>query len=209
MHVRYVTLFFCVPLGSWDPVHAHLAALFVVPAARLPRLRRFEGSGELRSQGAVVHSPHSSLVQLLSLCSYFHPGVIDPSHRAPLPLPAGKVPAGARGTMWASFDGKDRVQLGPGDAVVIRMSRWPLPVRAVEDVSYIRSALFPLRRGHLSLFDRCKSPTFPAFRPFICQAVCESDATSDWLRGAREGLNWNLRKVQGGGEAEADKIRIM
>ena len=76
------------------------------------------------------------------------------------------VPTDARGTMWASFDGKDRLQLAAGDAVLIRMSRWPVP------------------------------------------AVCQADATADWLLGAREGLNWNLRKVQGERDADLATLRL-
>lgn len=30
--------------------------------------------------------------------------------------------------MSASFDGRDRIVLHPGDAVLVRMSRWPLPM---------------------------------------------------------------------------------
>jgi NAD+ kinase len=43
-----------------------------------------------------------------------------------------QVPANARGHVWASFDGKDRTQLGPGDAVVMRLSKWPVPSVAAE-----------------------------------------------------------------------------
>lgn len=43
-----------------------------------------------------------------------------------------QVPADARGHVWASFDGKDRTELGPGDAVVIRLSKWPVPSVAAE-----------------------------------------------------------------------------
>ena len=38
-----------------------------------------------------------------------------------------RVPQGIRSQVWASFDGKDRTELRPGDAVVIRLSKWPLP----------------------------------------------------------------------------------
>eukprot|EP00899_Mesostigma_viride_P014596 jgi/Mesvir1/23137/Mv10529-RA.3 len=38
-----------------------------------------------------------------------------------------QVPAHARGTAWVSFDGKNRQQLGGGDAVLVRMSVWPMP----------------------------------------------------------------------------------
>lgn len=33
----------------------------------------------------------------------------------------------ARAQMYCSFDGKDRQELRPGDALVVRLSRWPVP----------------------------------------------------------------------------------
>jgi NAD+ kinase len=38
-----------------------------------------------------------------------------------------RVPLGVRSQVWASFDGKERTELTPGDAVLIRLSKWPLP----------------------------------------------------------------------------------
>ncbi|XP_042479807.1 putative NAD kinase 3 [Macadamia integrifolia] len=38
-----------------------------------------------------------------------------------------QVPFNSRGLTWASFDGKDRKQLGPGDALVCSMAPWPVP----------------------------------------------------------------------------------
>jgi hypothetical protein len=38
-----------------------------------------------------------------------------------------QVPFNSRGQAWASFDGKDRIQLGPGDALICSVSPWPLP----------------------------------------------------------------------------------
>eukprot|EP00878_Enallax_costatus_P015779 GHUV01016535.1.p1 GENE.GHUV01016535.1~~GHUV01016535.1.p1 ORF type:complete len:178 (+),score=34.64 GHUV01016535.1:1134-1667(+) len=43
-----------------------------------------------------------------------------------------QVPVDSRGHVWASFDGKDRTELVPGDAVVIRLSKWPVPSVAAE-----------------------------------------------------------------------------
>lgn len=43
-----------------------------------------------------------------------------------------QVPVNSRGHVWASFDGKDRTELAPGDAVVVRLSRWPVPSVAAE-----------------------------------------------------------------------------
>ncbi|XP_043692476.1 putative NAD kinase 3 [Telopea speciosissima] len=38
-----------------------------------------------------------------------------------------QVPFNSRGHTWASFDGKDRKQLAPGDALVCSMAPWPVP----------------------------------------------------------------------------------
>ncbi|KAL7612141.1 hypothetical protein Lser_V15G05677 [Lactuca serriola] len=38
-----------------------------------------------------------------------------------------QVPLNSRGHAWASFDGKDRKQLAPGDALVCSMAAWPVP----------------------------------------------------------------------------------
>lgn len=38
-----------------------------------------------------------------------------------------QVPYNSRGQAWASFDGKDRQQLQPGDALLCSMSQWPVP----------------------------------------------------------------------------------
>ncbi|KXZ45245.1 hypothetical protein GPECTOR_56g341 [Gonium pectorale] len=67
-----------------------------------------------------------------------------------------QVPANSRAQMWCSFDGKDRQALRPGDAVIIRMSAWPVPT------------------------------------------VCSRDASRDWFSSVREGLHWNLRRLQAG-----------
>ncbi|VFQ77866.1 unnamed protein product [Cuscuta campestris] len=37
------------------------------------------------------------------------------------------VPFNSRGHAWASFDGKDRKQLAPGDALICSMAPWPVP----------------------------------------------------------------------------------
>lgn len=38
-----------------------------------------------------------------------------------------RVPATARASVWASFDGKDRQELEKGDRIVVRMSDYPMP----------------------------------------------------------------------------------
>nr|XP_043609641.1 NAD(H) kinase 1 [Erigeron canadensis] len=44
-----------------------------------------------------------------------------------------QVPFNSRGHAWASFDGKDRKELGPGDALVCSMSKWPVPTACQGD----------------------------------------------------------------------------
>ncbi|KAI3511383.1 hypothetical protein L1887_18536 [Cichorium endivia] len=44
-----------------------------------------------------------------------------------------QVPFNSRGHAWASFDGKDRKQLAPGDALVCSMSTWPVPTACQGD----------------------------------------------------------------------------
>ncbi|XP_076895582.1 NAD(H) kinase 1-like isoform X2 [Bidens hawaiensis] len=44
-----------------------------------------------------------------------------------------QVPFNSRGHAWASFDGKDRKQLAPGDALLCSMSVWPVPTACSED----------------------------------------------------------------------------
>ncbi|XP_042482306.1 probable NAD kinase 1 isoform X2 [Macadamia integrifolia] len=43
------------------------------------------------------------------------------------------VPSNSRGHTWASFDGKGRKQLAPGDALVCSMAPWPVPTACQED----------------------------------------------------------------------------
>ncbi|KAM7523433.1 hypothetical protein LguiA_013335 [Lonicera macranthoides] len=44
-----------------------------------------------------------------------------------------QVPFNSRGHAWASFDGKDRKQLAPGDALVCSMAPWPVPTACQSD----------------------------------------------------------------------------
>ncbi|KAJ4971183.1 hypothetical protein NE237_004282 [Protea cynaroides] len=44
-----------------------------------------------------------------------------------------QVPLNSRGLTWASFDGKDRIQLEPGDALVCSMAPWPVPTACQVD----------------------------------------------------------------------------
>ncbi|PNT73621.1 hypothetical protein BRADI_2g61240v3 [Brachypodium distachyon] len=44
-----------------------------------------------------------------------------------------QVPYNSRGHAWASFDGKDRKQLAPGDALICSISPWPVPTACLVD----------------------------------------------------------------------------
>ncbi|XP_031495053.1 putative NAD kinase 3 isoform X1 [Nymphaea colorata] len=44
-----------------------------------------------------------------------------------------QVPYNSRGSAWASFDGKDRRQLGAGDALICSMAQWPVPTACQVD----------------------------------------------------------------------------
>ncbi|KAK3235279.1 hypothetical protein CYMTET_54509 [Cymbomonas tetramitiformis] len=46
-----------------------------------------------------------------------------------------QVPMTSRSSVWASFDGKDRVELRAGDAVVIRVSQWPVPTVCAQNTT--------------------------------------------------------------------------
>lgn len=44
-----------------------------------------------------------------------------------------QVPFNSRSHAWASFDGKDRKRLAPGDALVCSMAPWPVPTACQSD----------------------------------------------------------------------------
>ncbi|KAJ4772626.1 NAD kinase [Rhynchospora pubera] len=52
-----------------------------------------------------------------------------------------QVPYNSRGQAWASFDGKDRKQLAPGDALICSMAPWPVPTACLVDstTDFLRS----------------------------------------------------------------------
>nr|CAB3461616.1 unnamed protein product [Digitaria exilis] len=52
-----------------------------------------------------------------------------------------QVPFNSRGQAWASFDGKGRIQLGPGDALICSISPWPVPTACLVDstTDFLRS----------------------------------------------------------------------
>ncbi|KAJ8449450.1 hypothetical protein Cgig2_002247 [Carnegiea gigantea] len=44
-----------------------------------------------------------------------------------------QIPINSRGSAWASFDGKDRKQLAPGDALICSIAPWPVPTACQVD----------------------------------------------------------------------------
>ncbi|RLN00980.1 hypothetical protein C2845_PM06G23100 [Panicum miliaceum] len=52
-----------------------------------------------------------------------------------------QVPCNSRGQAWASFDGKGRIQLGPGDVLICSISPWPVPTVCLVDstTDFLRS----------------------------------------------------------------------
>ncbi|KAH9313991.1 hypothetical protein KI387_022618, partial [Taxus chinensis] len=47
-----------------------------------------------------------------------------------------QVPFNSRGKAWASFDGKDRKELKPGDALICNMAPWPVPTACEVDSTH-------------------------------------------------------------------------
>ncbi|GLJ13752.1 hypothetical protein SUGI_0219500 [Cryptomeria japonica] len=47
-----------------------------------------------------------------------------------------QVPFNSRGKAWASFDGKDRKELKPGDALICSMAPWPVPTACEDDSTH-------------------------------------------------------------------------
>ncbi|PNH12911.1 NAD(H) kinase 1 [Tetrabaena socialis] len=107
----------------------------------------------LAAGGSMVH-PQVPGILFTPICPHslsFRP-LIFPDHVSL----CVQVPANSRAQLWCSFDGKDRQALNAGDAVMIRMSAWPVPT------------------------------------------ICSENASMDWFSGVREGLHWNMRRLQAG-----------
>lgn len=78
----------------------------------------------LAAGGSLCH-PDNPVVLLTAICAHtlsFRPIILPDT----IVLRAG-VPYDARTSSWASFDGKERVELRPGDYVTISASRFPFP----------------------------------------------------------------------------------
>lgn len=74
--------------------------------------------------GSIVH-PSVPAILFTPICPHslsFRPVLLPDSAELEL-----KVPEGARGTAWVSFDGKEREELHQGDSIMVRMSEYPMP----------------------------------------------------------------------------------
>ena len=74
--------------------------------------------------GSIVH-PSVPAILFTPICPHslsFRPVLLPDSAELEL-----RVPETARGTAWASFDGKNRVELSQGDSIMVRMSDYPVP----------------------------------------------------------------------------------
>jgi NAD+ kinase len=89
----------------------------------------------LAAGGSLCH-PENPVILVTAICAHtlsFRPIILPDT----MVLRIG-VPYDARGTSWASFDGRERVELNPGDYVTISASRYPFanvmpPGRRSED----------------------------------------------------------------------------
>ncbi|OAL05196.1 ATP-NAD kinase [Phaeosphaeriaceae sp. SRC1lsM3a] len=78
----------------------------------------------LAAGGSLCH-PDNPVILVTAICAHtlsFRPIILPDT----IVLRAG-VPYDARTSSWASFDGKERVELNPGDYVTISASRFPFP----------------------------------------------------------------------------------
>ncbi|KAJ3157485.1 hypothetical protein HDU86_003377 [Geranomyces michiganensis] len=86
----------------------------------------------LSSGGSLVH-PDVSAILVTPICPHtlsFRPMILPDTMEVRI-----AVPDDSRATAFASFDGRKRVCLGRGDAVVVRAGVWPVPTVCWEDQS--------------------------------------------------------------------------
>lgn len=132
----------------------------------------------VQGDGLIVSSPSGSTAYSLAAGgSVVHPQVpgilftpICPHSLSfrPLILPDYvtlriQLPINCRGQAWASFDGKGRQQLWGGDALIVRMSEWPVPAVCEKESSgdFLRSVRESLHwnRRNIQLAD--ERPFYP------------------------------------------------
>jgi NAD kinase len=86
----------------------------------------------LAAGGSMVH-PSVPALMFTPICPHslsFRPLVLPDSARLRI-----RVPASSRGSAWASFDGRGRIELLPGDSVRVALSRFPMPTVCAADAT--------------------------------------------------------------------------
>jgi NAD+ kinase len=84
----------------------------------------------LSAGGSVAH-PEVPAILITPICPHtlsFRPLILPDSVELVL-----RVSASSRGVAWASFDGRERVELERGDAIVIQSSNYPVPTVCRDD----------------------------------------------------------------------------
>ncbi|KAK9472394.1 ATP-NAD kinase-like domain-containing protein [Dipodascopsis tothii] len=96
----------------------------------------------LSAGGSLVH-PEIPAISVTPICPHtlsFRPMLLPDSM-----LLRVTVPRGSRNTAWASFDGRHRVEIKPGDSVSIAASQYPFPTVVSSPMEYIESVSRTLR----------------------------------------------------------------
>ncbi|KAF2102409.1 NAD kinase associated with ferric reductase [Rhizodiscina lignyota] len=96
----------------------------------------------LSAGGSLVH-PDIPALLLTPICPHtlsFRPMLLNDTMSLRI-----AVPKGSRGGAWCSFDGKNRVELRPGDAVTIAASQYPFPTVLSNSMEWFDSISRTLR----------------------------------------------------------------
>lgn len=155
----------CLGAGARHSFHTNLSTFFVIQATDFARLCNIACSGtgcslKVPNTGwllirfppmTTVHIAPTSWINVLTRttwsCIFF----------------VGQLPLNCRGQAWASFDGKGRQQLWGGDALIVRMSEWPVPAVCEKESSgdFLRSVRESLHwnRRNIQLADERPSPS--------------------------------------------------
>ena len=91
----------------------------------------------LAAGGSMAH-PSVPCVLFTPICAHslsFRPLLLPDTVRLRLQVPAAVPPGRGGGTLWASFDGRGRTALRPGDSVRVALSRWPMPTVCAADAT--------------------------------------------------------------------------
>ncbi|XP_002974720.2 probable NAD kinase 1 [Selaginella moellendorffii] len=84
----------------------------------------------LAAGGSMVH-PHVPAILFTPICPHslsFRPLILPGYVTLKVQVPLQNA--------WASFDGKDRVELSPGDQLICQMAPWPVPTASLEEATH-------------------------------------------------------------------------